>query len=50
MSRADRRPTEAECWDEFWEIIGKAAARRYLRELETTEADHADVIDFPAAA
>ncbi|MBT1183888.1 hypothetical protein HET69_07630 [Streptomyces sp. CJ_13] len=50
MSRVDRRPTEAECWDGFWEIIGKAAARRYLREMEELNGDHADVIDFPAAA
>ena len=27
-----RRPAEEECWTEFWESIGRAAAQSYLRE------------------
>lgn len=28
----DSPPTEEECWAEFWKVVGRAAAERYLRE------------------
>lgn len=48
---SSRRPTQEECWDEFWQILGRASARRYLRESAAEERE-ADVIevDFPQAA
>ncbi len=42
-------PTEAERWAQFWAILGRAAAERYLREVGNGDVEIGES-DAPDAA
>jgi hypothetical protein len=45
-----QRPTEEECWEDFWKILGQAAAERFLREQAEPQPESSEELGLPLAA